>query len=334
MKISASIYSSSSKDLPSLVHELDALHLDYIHIDCFDDRIKKVEKDIKAIQQLSKIPIDLHAISANYQHYYQLAEQWKVKLLTLQFENLPEDFQTPNQKTYEFGLAITMETPIEALQKYANQLDYILLMTTIPGKSGGQFKSESFNRIRQLKQLYPGVPIVVDGGINAEVSFILRLLGVNLAVSGSFLVNHDHIAVALADLRFHHKGSAFLVKDFMIPKENLPILNVNDANFAQLLQAMEDYKMGVVFFENQQQFIGISSNADIRRGLLKNQAKIVEDIETYINHSPVVIQSDTSTYDMIEQVKKANFPILFLPVLKEKQLVGAINFNELIKGEA
>ena len=73
--------------------------------------------------------------------------------------------------------------------------------------------------------MYPHLPIYVDGGINAEISFILRLLGVNVAVSGSFLVNHSNLALALNDLRFHQKASHFLMEDFMLPKTHLPILH-------------------------------------------------------------------------------------------------------------
>lgn len=335
MKISASLYSATYQDLPSLVHELEELNLDYFHMDCFDGQEAKVAKDIRAIQQLSATPIDLHVISARSTFYFGFAEELKVKQLTLQFENIEDELQVPSKRAFKFGLAVSNETPLEMLANYQNQLDYILLMTTTPGKSGGAFHRASFDRIRQCRQLYPTLPIYVDGGINAEVSFILRLLGVSMAVSGSFLVNNTNSAIALADLRFHQKGSNFLLEDFMQTGKHLPVLNYKTCTFKEIVSSIEAYKMGFVLFEDQGKLAGICSNADLRRGLLRNIADLNKVASSdVINTQAITIQSKASTYDMISLIKKYDFPILFLPVITEKNdLVGVVTFNELIKGE-
>jgi pentose-5-phosphate-3-epimerase len=46
-------------------------------------------------------------------------------------------------------------------------------------------------RIREFRRRYPSKNIHVDGGVNGEVSFILRNIGVDAAVSGSFLMGTD-----------------------------------------------------------------------------------------------------------------------------------------------
>ena len=335
MKISASLYSATNQDLPSLVHELDELKLDYFHIDCFDGDERKVNKDIQAIKSLSKTPIDLHAISARSSFFFDFATQLEVKQLTLQFENIEGELTIPVQRTYKFGLALSNQTNLDVLESYVDNLDYILLMTTTPGKSGGKFEKTSFDRIRKCKALYPNIPIYVDGGINAEVSFILRLLGVSMAVSGSFLVNNRNTAVALADLRFHQKGSDFLLEDFMQTGIHLPVLNYNSCTFMEIFTCMEAHKMGFVLFEDQGKLTGICSNADLRRGLLKNREDLnkVAPVDV-VNNKGITIQSKASTYDMISLIKKYNFPILFLPVVSaENELLGVVTFNELIKGE-
>lgn len=335
MKISASLYSSNNQDLPSLVHELEALNLDYFHIDCFDKDSSKVEKDIAAVQSISNIPIDLHVISNRSEYYFNLAAKWKVKQLTLQYENLAQDFAIPENLDFKFGLALVNETDLNVLESLKTQLDYILLMTTTPGRSGGKFEKDSFDRIRKCKEMYPHLPIYVDGGINAEISFILRLLGVSMAVSGSFLVNNDNIAVALSDLRFHQKGSNYLLSDFMESKEILPILDAGNCTFKDIITTMENHNYGFVLFEENGKLKGISSNADLRRGIIKNLESL-QHIEAadVINTTPITINGNASTYDMISLIKKYDFPILFLPVVDENQnLLGAVTFNELIKGE-
>lgn len=335
MKIAASLYSTNLQDLPSLVHELDALQLDYFHIDCFEGQEQKVRKDILAIQGISDTPIDLHAIGASSETFFQLADDLNVKQLTLQLENLEGELSVPKNRTYKFGLAIVNDTSLASLAEYTQDIDYILLMTTTPGKSGGTFQKSSFERIRQCKKQYPKLPIFVDGGINAEVSFVLRLLGVSQAVSGSFLVNHDNIALALADLRFHQKGSSFLVEDFMLDKASLPLINKHSCSVKELIQTMDDFGMGFVLLEEQGKLVGICSNADLRKGILKNIDNLNQlQVEDMINSTPITISNQESTYEMISLIKATNFPILFLPVVdEEKNLKGVITFNELIKGE-
>lgn len=335
MKISASLYSTNLQDLPSLVHELDALQLDFFHMDCFEGQETKLRKDILAIQNISSTPIDLHAIGESSQKYFDFAEELNVKQLTLQYENLKGDIDIPSERNFKFGLALVNDTALDSIAKHADELDFVLLMTTTPGKSGGQFQKSSFDRIRQCKKMYPSLPIFVDGGINAEVSFVLRLLGVSQAVSGSFLVNHDNIALALADLRFHQKGSSFLVEDFMLEKATLPILNSSSCSVKELIQTIDSNGMGFVLFEENKKLTGICSNADLRKGILKKIDSLESlQVKDMMNISPITIQGKASTYEMISLIKRYNFPILFLPVVNERnELLGVIAFNELIKGE-
>lgn len=336
VKISASVYSAINHELPALLKELDGLQIDFLHIDCFDGDEEKFCEDLKLIRAHSNIPIDLHAISFNSAKYIALAEENSIAQLTLQFENLKEDFVLSANKSFKFGLAVVNETDLKDLLPFKEKLDYILLMTTTPGKSGGQFKRESFERIRRCKELFPELPIYVDGGINAEVSFILRLLGVSLAVSGSFLVNHRNITQAFLDLRFNQNGSAFLLEDFMIAKNNLPILHLNTCSFKDVVQTMERYRMGFVLFEAEGKLEGITSNADLRRGILKHVDDLSKiEVSDLVNRNPIKILGKASSYEMISLLKSSKFPILFLPVINEEnELLGAVSFNELIKGEA
>jgi ribulose-phosphate 3-epimerase len=335
VKISASLYSSSLQDLPSLVHELDALQLDFFHLDCFEGQEQKVSRDIRAIQQISNTPIDLHVIGANYSSFFDMAQDLGVSQLTLQYENLPEHISLTADRLYNLGLAIVNDTSLEVLDKVKDSIDYVLLMTTTPGKSGGKFEKTSFDRIRKCKQMYPNLPIYVDGGINAEVSFILRLLGVRQAVSGSFLVNHQNIAKALADLRFHQQGSAYQIKDFLLEARHLPVLNPSTCTVKDVILTMDECKLGFVLFEEGGSFVGICSNADLRKGILKyldspNDMKVRD----MINYHPIVIQDESTTDEMLSLVKSYDFPILFLPVVgQDGVLKGAVLFNELIKGE-
>ena len=119
------------------------------------------------------------------------------------------------------------------------------------GKSGGVFGKENFRKIRQLRNTYPGKRICVDGGVNAEVSFILRNMGVDTIVSGSYLVNNDSLGVALLKMRTENIHSYFLVKEFMIDLDDLPVLEYGNATIKSVLRIIEDYNLGFTFYLDQ-----------------------------------------------------------------------------------
>jgi len=79
---------------------------------------------------------------------------------------------------YSNRFAFTTHTGIEVFDDYP-QFDFILIMATVPGQSGGVFDKINFEKIRKFRKQYPIKSIHVDGGVNGEVSFILRNMGVS-----------------------------------------------------------------------------------------------------------------------------------------------------------
>ena len=335
MKISASLYSDKNRTIEELVRELDSYQIDAFHIDCNDD--KTVFEDIKRIKTISNTITDLHLITKTPEKYTELLEQVNVDWVTYQYEELPESFIIPTISQTRMGLAIMNDTPIDVFEKYKNQCAFILLMTTVPGQSGGTFNTNTFKKIRQFKNKYPSKDIHVDGGVNNEVSFILRDLGVYSSVSGSYLLKHKHVGSALYALKAATNTAHFLIKDFMIETAELPILSIENADFKTIVTTMEQFKQGFVLFINEhQKLAGITSNADLRKGILKN-IDALDKIQPsdIINTNPITTQENTSISSMLQHIKSLPFPILFIPVINEfGVLKGAVTFNHLIKGES
>lgn len=334
LKISASLYSNRDKPLKELVQELDELHIDSFHIDCNDN--PAVFDDIEKIRQLSNTPIDLHIISAEPEKYYDLIEKYQVEYVQFQYETMQgKPLPSPPEGT-EYGLAVVSDTPLEVFTPYHDVCSFILLMTTTPGQSGGVFRKDNFNRIRSFGKQFPKKKIHVDGGVNDEVSFILRSLAVDSAVSGSFLVNHDSMGAALLGLKMHEVRSHYRVKDFMMDIQDVPKLIEEEVSLASVLRTIEDYGLGFTAVINSDgKLTGISSNADVRRALLKHLSNLPA-IPTHdlINSNPVRISEEATVEDMLSLVANLSFPILFLPVVNSQhQLTGTLMFNNLIRGE-
>ncbi|HET6993230.1 MAG TPA: CBS domain-containing protein [Bacteroidia bacterium] len=334
MKISASIY-STSRELEKVVRELDAHRIDFFHVDCNDD--PKVFDDIANIRKWSKTPIDLHIISKTPGKYFPLLEKTPCDFVTFQYEDLPGKLEIPKSITGKMGIAITAVSDIDIFEQYADRFDFILMMATIPGKSGGAFNKDIFRKIRMFKKRFPEKRIHVDGGVNGEVSFILRNMGVYASVSGSFLFNAESLGFALLNLKTLENESHFLVKDFMMSNGEIPVLKPGQRSFENVLRSIEDYQMGfTILADDKNKLEGIISNADVRKGLLNNIKNISAISEKDItNKTPVVANENATVVELIRLIKSKKFAITYLPVVNnENEVTGALTFFNLVKGEA
>lgn len=336
MKISASVYSQKDKSLPELVKELDKHQIDLFHIDCNDDM--SVFADIEEIRKHSNTPIDLHIISSAPQKFFEEINRLHIENVTFQYENLKERIPFRKYLKTNLGLAIVSETPVQVYGDYAEEFSFLLFMTTTPGKSGGVFNKENFKKIRTFKKLHPGVNVHVDGGVNAEVSFILRNMGVDSAVVGSYLFKQEYIGQALLNLKSEIIQSHFLLSDFMIGLEELPVLKYSkEVKLIDILKSIEQHALGFSLVVNENGLLqGLISNADVRKGLIRNYEKInTITIDDVVNHNPLSFEDNKTISELFALIKKQKFPVLYIPLTdKEKRLTGALTFNNLIKGES
>lgn len=334
MKISASIYSQKQVPLPELIKSLDAHRIDYFHVDCNDNT--DVFNDIRLIRTISSTPVDLHIITDNPDQYWDLLKNNPVELVTFQYENLKNDLVIPSGIQSKIGIAISSETDITVFEKYAGIADFILIMATIPGKSGGEFNKQNFRKIRQFKNKYPSKKIHVDGGVNGEVSFILRNMGVYSSVSGSYLFKSENIGFALLNLKSFENESHFHVSDFMMGKDEIPVIRKDDLSFFGVLETIEKYKLGFTLISGSQgEFRGIISNADIRKGLLKYRSFDDSKVQEMVNTNPVSVNENQTVVDLLRIIKSKDFPVSYLPVINDNGMIsGAVTFINLVKGEA
>jgi CBS domain-containing protein len=260
-----------------------------------------------------------------------------VDLLTVQYENLKGNLQLPESGFRKLGLALTSETPLEAFSAFADRCDFVLLMATEPGVSGGTFNKENFRRIREFKRKFPSKQVHVDGGVNAEVSFILRNLGVHCAVSGSFLFKQHSVGAAMFELKHAEKDSHYLVSDFMLGLDETPKVLLQDLNLERVLRAIDDAKMAFTTIVDETGGLhGIVSNADVRKGLLRHIANLnAMKADSLVNTRPITVLESMTVSELLRFVRNQSMPINFLPVVNaDGKLTGALTFNDLIKGES
>ena len=333
MKISASIYSDKKRPLNEVIDDLVSHQVDLLHVDCNDDLA--VFDDIKTIRALCNVPIDLHIITAHPSKYYALLEENPVEYITFQYEDLKEPLNIPQSVSGRKGIAVTTPTSVTIFEEFRTY-DFILIMATVPGQSGGKFDTVNFSKIREFRNNYPGKSIHVDGGVNPEVSFILRNMGVTSAVSGSYLFNAASVGNALMNLTKRSIESGYTVADFMIPLHESPAIELKELSLENVLKTIDAGKLGFTLVIDQAQKLkGLISNADVRKGLLNtlsdlNKANPID----FINERPTRIAENATVIEMLQLIKQSNFPITYLPVVDDEGYAkGIVTFVNLIKGE-
>jgi pentose-5-phosphate-3-epimerase/predicted transcriptional regulator len=335
MRISASIYANGTQDILETVKELEAHHADMLHIDCTHDF--SVFEDVARVKKATSLPLDLHLITSTPMDFASALESNPVELLTIQYENLNGSRELPTTGFKKLGLALTSNTPLEAFSEFADTCDFVLLMATEPGVSGGSFNKDNFQRIREFKQKFPNKQVHVDGGVNAEVSFILRNLGVHCAVSGSYLFKQQSVGGAMLNLKSAQTNSHYRVADFMLSLNETPTVDLAQLSLKTVLQSIEDARMAFTAVVDKAGFMkGIISNADVRKGLLRN----IDDLsslqaESLINLKPITVNEEITVTELLRFIRNQSIPINYLPVVNsEGKLTGSLTFNDLIKGEA
>lgn len=86
----------------------------------------------------------------------------------------------------EVGLALKFETDVLHLEAFAKKLSLVHLMSIQEiGYQGHPFEQGIIEKIRQVRQHYPGLKIAVDGGVNEENIRLLAQEGVDQVAVGS-----------------------------------------------------------------------------------------------------------------------------------------------------
>ena len=99
------------------------------------------------------------------------------------------------------GIALNPDTPLERAREYLQSVDLVLLMSVNPGFGGQEFISETIQRIKLLRAMWPKGIIEVDGGLKKGIVGQCAKAGANFLVVGSGIFGEENPAQTLKDLQ-------------------------------------------------------------------------------------------------------------------------------------
>jgi ribulose-phosphate 3-epimerase len=129
-------------------------------------------------------------------------------------EKMRAEYGTASDEAFglEIGLALDIATPNDELFEILDLVDedghcivdFVQFMGIDHiGFQGEEFDDKVLEKISDLRQMYPDIPISVDGGVNFDNAPDLISAGVTRLVSGSAILQSDDIAEAI-----HHLATA------------------------------------------------------------------------------------------------------------------------------
>jgi len=114
--------------------------------------------------------------------------------LTVHYEaciHLHRTLQAIKAEGMQTGVALNPHTNINLLEDTINDIDLVCVMSVNPGFGGQSFIDNTFNKVKQLKELIiskgAGTKIEIDGGVTDKNAKTLVEAGADVLVAGNYV---------------------------------------------------------------------------------------------------------------------------------------------------
>ena len=200
--ISPSILAGDFSQLGKDIQKLEDAGADMIHVDVMDGHfvpnITIGPPVIKSLRKYTDLPFDVHLMISPVHKYIEDFSKAGSDIITIHpeaTENVKDSIDLIKSLWKKVGLSLNPDTPIDAIKKYLDQIDLVLVMTVYPGFGGQKFISKVLNKIKNLKSIKDEnkfrFDIEVDGGVNFENNKLAIEAGANILVSGTTIFKNN-----------------------------------------------------------------------------------------------------------------------------------------------
>lgn len=209
--VSPSILSADFANLERDIKKVEDCGADWVHVDVMDGHfVPNITIGIpvvKALQPVTKLPLDVHLMIENPGKYVEQFAKAGADILTFHYEAVEKEEIIPlinkiKSLGVKVGISIKPKTAPQVLEEFLPLVDLVLVMTVEPGFGGQKFMSDCADKIEYIKKYAKTELIIqVDGGINAQTGKICTQKGATSLVAGSYIYGAADKKVAIESLK-------------------------------------------------------------------------------------------------------------------------------------
>ncbi|MDP2893636.1 MAG: ribulose-phosphate 3-epimerase [Sulfurimonas sp.] len=212
MLVAPSVLSADFGNLQRDVEAICSAGCDLVHVDVMDGHfvpnLTIGPVVVSAIAACATKPLDIHLMVENNTFFVDLFAPLKPEYISFHIEEEKHPHRLI-QKIRSLGIkpaiVLNPHTPPESIEYLLQDLDMVLLMSVNPGFGGQSFIESVIPKAKKLsemrKRLNPKCLIEVDGGVSDKNIHLLKDVGVDIVVAGSYVFNHKDRKEAIASLK-------------------------------------------------------------------------------------------------------------------------------------
>ncbi len=212
VKIAPSILAADFARLGDEIRAAEAAGADLIHVDVMDGNfvpnITMGPVVVKSIRPVTDLPLDVHLMIAEPEHFLEDFAAAGADALTFHVEATPHLHRTVqliHNLGLKAGVALNPGTPAGALEAILPFVDIVLLMTVNPGFGGQTFIEQSVRKIAKVRAMLDEIEspasLLVDGGIDPSTTGRVVAAGADTLIAGSSVFGRGDVGAAIRALK-------------------------------------------------------------------------------------------------------------------------------------
>ena len=188
-------------DFGNLQRDLEMINessADWFHIDIMDGvfvpNISFGMPVVRVINKHAKKTIDVHLMIVKPDQYIETFASLGADILTVHYEactHLHRTIQAIKAAGMKAGVALNPHSSVDLLKDTIKDIDLVCLMSVNPGFGGQSFIENTYDKIKELKELIKSKGskclIEIDGGVTNKNAKKLVENGANVLVAGSYV---------------------------------------------------------------------------------------------------------------------------------------------------